>query len=100
MTVGSSPHQLTAVHGMLGDPPNDLIPVTPNDSTLLTDNGEAYEAQAFICKTTAGNIVFVTKRGYTRTYPIALNETIIVRATKVLATGTTAAGIWAFPDFT
>lgn len=69
----------------------DVISVTPNDSTDL-----ANVALGITCKGAAGDVVFVTAKGTTRTYPITLGEVLPVGIARVLSTGTTATGIWAF----
>ena len=68
----------------------DLIPITPNDSADL-----ATPVRAIRCKNngTAGNVKFVSFMGNTRTTDIATGETIVVYATKVFATDTTAVGL-------
>lgn len=70
---------------------NDVIPVTPSDTVQLLPNG------VLTCKTTAGNVVVVTAKGATRTYPIKVDEVLPVHITQVLATNTTAVGLYLFP---
>lgn len=71
----------------------DILPVTPNDSADIVAGAAAI---GIICKGAAGNVVFVTVDGNTRTYPIALEEVLPVGITRINATSTTATGLWAF----
>jgi hypothetical protein len=70
---------------------NDVIPVTPSDAVQLTQNG------VLTCKTAAGNVVVVTAKGNQRTYPISIDEKMPCIVNQVLATGTTATGLYLFP---
>ena len=69
----------------------DIIPITPSDSTDLTN-----VALGIICKGTAGDVVVITEKGNTRTYPIAAEEILPVGIRRVLSTGTTATTLWGF----
>lgn len=69
----------------------DLVPVTPNDSTDL-----ATAARAIRCKPNtgaAGNVAFTSLNGQSRTTEIAVGETLLVGATRILSTGTMATGL-------
>ena len=65
--------------------------VTPSDTANLPRFG------AIKCKGTAGDIVFQGDDGVTTTYPIAVEEVLNVDVRRVLATSTTATGLWCFP---
>lgn len=69
----------------------DVVPITPNDSTDLTN-----VLLAITCKGTAGNVVVITAKGNTRTYPITVGEILPVGISRVLSTGTTATTLWGF----
>ena len=69
----------------------DYIPITPNDSTDLTN-----VLLAIRCKGEGGNVAVITAAGTTRTWPIAAEETIECGVRRVLSTGTTATTIWGF----
>jgi len=73
-------------------PLNDIQAVTPSDTVDLP-NGTC---RAFIF-TGAGNVKFITAAGNTVTLPIssAWFGVQYIRASRVLATGTTATGIFA-----
>jgi hypothetical protein len=71
----------------------DIIPVTPNNDA---DIAAGTVAVGIKCTGDAGNVAIVTAAGETRTYPIASGEELPVGVSRVLATGTTATGIWAF----
>lgn len=83
----------TGSGGNLSGLARDIIPVTPSDSADIVSGAAAL---GITCKGAAGNVVFVTVEGNTRTYPIALNEVLPVGITRVRASDTTATGIWAF----
>ena len=71
-------------------PINDIIAVTPSDSTDLQYNGRATPCRALILNGT-GNIAFITGAGTTVTLAITANwwGVTYIRARRVLATGTT-----------
>lgn len=71
----------------------DAVPYTPDDDALLTDTVKLSD-QYGIYAEEAGDIVILTSAGNERTIPIPANGTIFVRAKKILATGTTATGIF------
>lgn len=68
----------------------DVVPVTPNDSTDLP-GGPCRALRV----TGAGDLVFISVNGNTRTVPVVANEVVPWGAQRVLATGTTATGIFA-----
>jgi hypothetical protein len=70
----------------------DIIPITPSDATT-------FDYQGFKVKGNAGDVRVITKDGTTRTIPMASGEVEPVAITKILATGTTATGIWAYKIF-
>ncbi len=68
----------------LTSPPEDYIPVTPNDSTDLT-----YTSRALYV-TGLGNVEVITKAGNTRVIPIVAVPTYLIgRFTRVKAASTT-----------
>ena len=69
----------------------DVVPITPNDSTDLPS-----VLIGITCKGTAGDVVIITAKGTTRTYPIGANEILPVGISRVLSTGTTATTLWGF----
>lgn len=71
----------------------DMFPITPSDSAANVCYG-------IKCKGNAGNVVVITKAGVQRTIPIAAGELEPVSILKVLATGTTATGLWGYKIFT
>ena len=66
----------------------DLVPVTPSDTVDL-----ARSARAIRCVGTAGTLRFDTIAGETRNTSIGANEVLMVGATRIHATGTTATSI-------
>lgn len=74
----------------LGGPATDLMPVTPSDTVDLAAVGIAlYVANG-------GDISFVSQAGQTRTVKVYAGAILPVGVRRVLATGTTATGIFAF----
>lgn len=73
-------------------PINDIISVTPSDSTDLQYNGQGQPCRAVIF-TGAGNITFVTPQGTTVTLAISASWFGVqyIRIKRILATGTTIA---------
>lgn len=71
-------------------PINDIIPVTPSDTTDLQYNGVANACRALIF-TGSGNIVFDTAAGNTVTIAISANWFGVqyIRAKRIRNTGTT-----------
>jgi hypothetical protein len=67
----------------------DTFPITPNDSNPLKSYG-------IKCRGTAGNVVVVTANGNTRTIPMTVGELDPIKVKQVLATGTTATGLWGY----
>jgi hypothetical protein len=67
----------------------DAFPITPNDSVDVKSCG-------IKCKGTAGNVVVVTANGNTRTIPMVVGELEPVKVKRILATGTTATGLWGY----
>lgn len=69
----------------------DLVPVTPDD-----DNDLAVAARAIRClpdSGTAGTVAFLALNGESRSTEIAVGETLLVGAKRILASGTTATGL-------
>ena len=73
-------------------PATDAMPVTPSDTTDLAVMTKALRVAA---TGTGGTVRVITEAGTTRDLPIAAGEQWDVRVSRVLATGTTATGIWA-----
>jgi hypothetical protein len=71
----------------LDSPATDVFPITPNDNTDLAVATRAIRADS------GGDVVLVTLEGIERTAKFADGETRAIRATRVKATGTTAAGL-------
>lgn len=72
------------------DPSDDVVPITPSDTFDLPYVSNAIRANG------AGTVVVFTVRGGSgspRTLNFGAGETRAVRATRVLATGTTATGL-------
>lgn len=67
----------------------DTFPITPSDSNPLKSHG-------LKCRGTAGNVVVITANGNTRTIPITVGELDPIKVKQVLATGTTATGLWGY----
>lgn len=64
--------------------------ITPND------NSDLPQTTLQIYATGAGNIAAVFKSGNTGTFPVASGDLRDVRIKRVLATGTTATGLYGF----
>lgn len=77
-------------------PINDIVSVTPSDSTDLQYSGANSPCRALIF-TGAGNVRFQTYQGSIVTLPIssAWFGVVYIRAKRIFATGTTATGIFA-----
>ncbi len=73
----------------LSGPATDIIAVTPDDVTDLTETAIALYVE------TGGTISLVTVRGAARTVNVTDNQILPVGARRVNATGTTAVGIHA-----
>ena len=71
--------------------PRDYMPVTADDD----DDNVGTACIGLYVGTTAGNIRVITLAGQTRDIPVSLQAPLPVLCTRVLATGTTAAGIFA-----
>lgn len=69
---------------------SDLVPVTPNDSTDLSEPGRAIRCRP---DGAAGTLRFSTNEGTVRNTYIDAGETILVAVTRVHATGTTATNL-------
>lgn len=67
----------------------DMFPITPNDSVDQV-------CFAIKCKGSAGNVVVITATGDTRTIPFAAGEMEPCKFKRILATGTTATGLWGY----
>lgn len=63
----------------------DLVPITPSDTVDL-----ATAARSIRCAGTGGTLRMVTIKGELRNTVIAANEVLLVGASRVHATGTTA----------
>ena len=68
----------------------DLVPVTPNDTTDLPENGRAIRCRS---DGVSGTIRFVTNAGTLRNSYIAAGEMILVGVTRIHQTGTTATNL-------
>lgn len=66
----------------------DLVTIAPSDTVDLPTS-----ARAIRCITAAGTLRITSLAGVTRNTSIALNEVLVVGATRVHATGTTATGL-------
>lgn len=73
----------------LSGPATDIIAVTPNDQTDMTEIAIALYIE------TGGNLSFVSARGNARSVLVGSNQILPVGARRVNATGTTASGIHA-----
>lgn len=71
----------------LSDPARDIVPVVPDDSADLPTVGVAFYVE------TGGTLTFVSAKGVQRTVTVADFAILPVGVSRVLATGTTAAGI-------
>ena len=71
----------------LDSPATDVFPITPDDDTDLAVATRAIRAD------TGGDVVLVTLEGNERTCKFADGETRAIRATRIKATGTMAAGL-------
>ena len=71
--------------------PTDRVPVVPNDD----DDNVGDFCIGFWVNTTAGNIRYISADGMTRDINAPIATDIPQRATRVLASGTTAVGIQA-----
>lgn len=69
---------------------SDLVPVTPNDTTDLTEPGRAIRCRP---DGAAGTLRFSTNTNVVRNTYIDAGETILVAVTRVHATGTTATNL-------
>jgi hypothetical protein len=69
----------------------NMVAITPNDSADLENVLVAIE-----CTGAAGNISVVTAKGVTVTRPITATQIIPCGIVRVLATGTTATGLWGY----
>ncbi|WP_376870475.1 hypothetical protein [Albirhodobacter sp. R86504] len=74
----------------LSDPSRDLAPVVPNDAQNLPSTAVALYVE------TGGRVAFVTVVGQQRLVSVGNFSILPVGVTRVLSTGTTAAGIHAF----
>lgn len=77
----------------LSDPASDAIPVTPTDSSDLT---RMTKALWLPLSATGGIVRVITEAGNTRDLPLYPGDLLPIRVTRILATGTTASGVWAF----
>ncbi|NVK56121.1 MAG: hypothetical protein HWE26_10920 [Alteromonadaceae bacterium] len=73
-----------------GGPTTDIVPVTPSDSTELTNIAVALYIED------AGTVCIVTATGETRTVAVTGYSILPVGVRQVMATGTTASGLHAF----
>jgi len=73
----------------LSGPATDIIPVTPDDVTDMTDVAVALYVE------TGGIVSLLTVRGGSRSVSVADNSILPVGTRRVNVTGTTAAGIHA-----
>lgn len=68
----------------------DIAPIVTSD---VADNVPQGTFGVYV--TSAGDITMVTTLGNTRTFPVLANTYHFISFTRVLATGTTAAGLYA-----
>jgi len=73
----------------LSGPATDIVPVTPDDLTDMTDVAIALYVE------TGGTLSLLTVRGGNRSVSVADNSILPVGTRRVNATGTTASGIHA-----
>jgi len=73
----------------LSGPATDIVPVTPDDSTDLTDTAIALYVE------TGGTVAFVSSAGGARSVSVSNNFILPVGVSRVKATGTSATGIHA-----
>lgn len=73
-------------------PASDAIPVTPSDSV---DLGKVCKALWLPLSATGGIVRVITEASNTRDLPLYPGDLLPIRVSRVLATGTTATGIWA-----
>ena len=73
----------------LSGPATDILPVTPNDSSDLSEVAIALYVE------TGGTLSLVTARGASRTVTVAARSILPVGVRKVNAAGTSATGIHA-----
>lgn len=66
----------------------DILPVTPSDVADL-----ASAARAIRCTGTGGDLRITTRTGETRSTTISAGEVLMVQASRIHATGTTATGL-------
>ncbi|MGI9159847.1 MAG: spike base protein, RCAP_Rcc01079 family [Saprospiraceae bacterium] len=74
----------------LDAPADDMVPLTPSDSTDLVTMSKA------LYVTVAGNIEVITRAGNTRVIAVPANFILPLRITRLKASSTTATGVWAF----
>ena len=70
----------------------DILPVTASDTEDVADGVTCIGLFA----SGAGNVTFVTASGNTRTIPVSAQRDYPIGFTRVLATGTTATGLYAY----
>ncbi len=68
----------------------DIVPIVPNDTADLDTH-----ARAITCQGAPGDVVLIALNGAQRTVPIGLYQRLDVYTSRVLATGTTATGLFA-----
>ena len=77
----------------VSSPADDVFLVTPSDTDDLTYITKAIRLSA---TGTSGNVVIITEAGNQRTIPMLAGEQWDVSVRRIMATGTTATGIYAF----
>lgn len=67
----------------------DTFPITPHDIN-------ANKSYGIKCRGTAGNVAVITANGNSRIIPMTVGELDPIKVKQVLASGTTATGLWGY----
>jgi len=87
----SEQNPFTGSGGNLTGLARGLVSITPDDDNDLTN-----VIVGLTCKGAGGDVVIVTAKDQTVTYPIELGDILPVGIKRVRATDTTATGLWGF----